>query len=402
MTVDLHADAFLRHPGAGAKTLRDEAELVRMRLPILGPVWVTTTHATAYQVLSDPVTYVRNPANAGGKPPEKIYWWVPRFVHPLFRNVTLMDHEDHKRLRKLVTDAFSSRGIDAMRPRIEAIADDLLEKLPSDRPADLVANFNRLLPMLAICELLGVPEADREKVSNWIEPISRVRNPFSFLRAAPGLYRMSRYFRADFDDVRRSRRPGLIRELVEVRDGEDKLSDDELLAMVVAVFIGGFDTTTHLIGNSLVTLLQAPDLAKSLVEEPRRIPFFIEEVMRYHSPVMFTNMFHVTEETTLGGRTLQRGERVVPLLIAANRDPQRFDDPGEFIADRKPNRHLGFGIGTHMCLGMQLARAEATVAITRFFTRYPNARLARPLEEIPMLKRLGLRGVAELPVLLES
>lgn len=401
MKVDLHSDAFLRHPGQGARALRDEAELVRMRLPILGPVWVTTTHAATHQVLSDAVTYVRNPANAGGKPPEKVYWWVPPFVHPLFRNVTLMDGEDHKRLRKLVTDAFSSRGIDAMRPRIEAIADDLLDRLPTDRPADLVAGFNRLLPMLAICELLGVPEADRAKVSAWVEPISRVRNPLGFLRAAPGLYRMSRYFRADFEEVRRTRRPGLIRELVEVRDGADKLTDDELLAMVVAVFIGGFDTTTHLIGNSLVTLLQAPDLARDLQEDPRRITFFIEEVMRYHSPVMFTNMFHVTAPTELGGRKLQRGERVVPLLIAANRDPDRFDAPEDFVPDRKPNRHLGFGIGTHMCLGMQLARAEATVAITRFFARYPDARLARPVDEIPMLKRLGLRGVAELPVILQ-
>lgn len=401
MSLDLHSADFLRDPDRGLAGLRAEAGLVRMRLPILGPVWVTTTYDAARQVLSDSKSFVRNPANAGGKSLEQNYWWFPRFIHPLFHNVTLKDGVDHSRLRRLVIGAFSSRGIDAMRPQIDGIVDRLLDALPADREVDLVDGFNRRVPMLVICELLGIPEADRGKVGRWMEPVGRVSSPLSFFRAAPGLWRSSKYFRADFDEVRRSRRPGLIRELVEIRDGEDKLSDDELLAMVMAIFIGGFDTTTHLIGNAIMTLLQDPTLARSLVAEPDKMPLFIEEVLRFHSPVMFTNMFHATQPVEVGGRMLARGDRVVPLLIGANRDPAAFDAPETLCPARKPNRHLDFGIGTHMCVGTQLARAEASAALMRLFARYPDIALACPADRVPMLRRVGLRGVAKLPVRLQ-
>lgn len=382
--------------------MRDSRRLVRMRLPILGPVWVTTNYADTHAVLGDAATFVRNPATAGGRPPERVFWWTPPFVRPLLRNVTLMDGADHARLRKLVTQAFSTRGIDAMRPKLAEIAGRLLDDLPKDQETDLIAGYTRQLPMLAICELLGVPEADREKVARWIEPISRVSGIATFFRAAPGLYKVSRYFRSDFDVVRATRRPGLIRELVEAREGTDRLSDDELLAMVVALFIGGFDTTTHLIGNGAMTLMQRPDIAQALRDDPQGWTFFIEEVMRFHSPVMFTNMFHVAKDTDLGGQRLRRGERIVPLLIAANRDPERFADVGSFDPKRRPNRHLGFGYGTHMCIGMQLARAEAQVALQTLFGRYPEVALTRPVDQVPMLKRLGLRGMAQLPVRLRG
>ena len=176
------------------------------------------------------------------------------------------------------------------------------------------------------------------------------------------------------------------------------LSDDELLAMVVALFIGGFDTTTHLISNTILTLLQTPGQREALRANPAGWTHFIEEVMRFQSPVMFTNAFHVTRDTELAGQRLKRGDRVVPLLIAANRDEGRFDAPEAMIADRKPNRHLGFGYGTHVCLGMQLARAEAEIAARAFDARFPEATLDRPLGDLPMLRRVGLRGVARLPV----
>lgn len=397
-TVDLHSPDFLRAPDDGLALLRSQGQLVRMKLPIIGNAWVTTDFDTARALLTDAENFVRNPANAGGKSLEENYWWFPRFIHPLFRNVTLMDGEDLSRLRRLVIGAFSSRGIEAMKPAIERLTDKLIDDLPTDREVDLVENFNRRLPMLVICELLGIPEEDRPKISRWMEPLGRVSSPLTVFKALPGLYKSNKYFRADFDEVRRTGRPGLIKELVEIRDGKDKLSDDELLAMVTAIFIGGFDTTTHLIGNCFMTLLQDRALADRLQADPGQVPLFIEEVLRFHSPVMFTNMFHATRTVELGGRTLERGDRVVPLLIGANRDPDRFDGATEFKADRKPNKHLDFGIGVHMCLGTQLARAEATVAVNRMFARYPDIHLTRPADQVPMLKRIGLRGVAQMPV----
>lgn len=400
MRPDIHAPDFLRDPGPVVSRLQTEGRLIRLRLPILGSVWATVSHADTHRVLGDNETFCRNSATAGGKPPEKVFWWVPRFIHPLMRNVTLMDGEAHARLRRLAAPAFSTPSIDAMRPRIETIVDRLLDDLPTDQPVDLVDRYDRRLPLLAICELLGIPEQDRAKVIRLVEPVGGIASIPGFFRAVPGLWRLSRHFRADFDAVRLAGgRPGLIGDLVHHHDDSpDSLSDDELLAMVIALFIGGFDTTTHLIGNAVFTLLQAPELRADLLANPAGWPLFIEEVMRFHSPVMFTNMFHVTRDVDLGGQHLKRGDRVVPLLISANRDPALTACPHQFQADRKPNRHLGFGYGTHVCMGMQLARLEAQIATRRLFERFPEARLDVEPATVPPLRRLGLRGVARMPV----
>ena len=402
MRPDLHAQEVLKDPASLVDELQKTGRLVRLRLPILGKVWATTTHEDSHRVLDDAATFCRNPTTAGNPPPERFFWWVPRFIHPLFRNVTMLDGAEHARLRRLAAPGFSTIGIDRVRPRLEAMVAALLDDLPTDRPVDLVAGYNRRLPLLAICEVLGIPEDDREKVIRCVTPVGSVASVPGFFRAVPGLRRLSHHFRADFERVRRAGgREGLIGDLVRVHDGDpETLSDDELLAMVVALFIGGFDTTTHLIGNAISTLLQAPELRATLQSNPAAWPLFIEEVMRFHAPVMFTNAFHVTRPVTLGGQALQRGDRVVPLLIAANRDSTHASCPHAFQADRKPNRHLGFGHGTHVCLGMQLARTEAQIAAQSLFDRFPDARLAEPAETLPMLKRLGLRGRARLPVIL--
>jgi len=402
MRPDLHAQEVLKDPASLVDELQKTGRLVRLRLPILGKVWATTTHEDSHRVLGDAGTFCRNPTTAGNPPPERFFWWVPRFIHPLFRNVTMLDGAEHARLRRLAAPGFSTIGIDRVRPRLEAMVAALLDDLPTDRPVDLVAGYNRRLPLLAICEVLGIPEDDREKVLRCVARVGSVASGPGFFRAVPGLRRLSHHFRADFERVRRAGgREGLIGDLVRVHDGDpETLSDDELLAMVVALFIGGFDTTTHLIGNAISTLLQAPELRATLQSNPAAWPLFIEEVMRFHAPVMFTNAFHVTRPVTLGGQALQRGDRVVPLLIAANRDSTHASCPHAFQADRKPNRHLGFGHGTHVCLGMQLARTEAQIAAQSLFDRFPDARLAEPAETLPMLKRLGLRGRARLPVIL--
>lgn len=400
MRVDLHAQSFLRDPSEALTQLHRQGGLIRIKLPILGQVWATTSYADTHQVLGDDKSFCRNAANAGGKPPEKFFWWAPRFVHPLLRNVTLMDGPEHNRLRRLGAPGFSTASIDALRPQLHDIVATLLDELPTDGPVDLVAQYNRRLPLLAICEVLGVPPKDRAQVIRLVEPVGTIASIPGFFRAVPGLWRLSRYFRRDFERVRQQGgRPGMIGDLVQVHEGDpDTLSDDELLAMVVALFIGGFDTTTHLIGNTVFTLLEDPQRADTLRQDPSGWPLFIEEVMRFHAPVMFTNMFHVTRPVELGGQHLRRGDRVVPLLIAANRDASAAPCPHQFTADRKPNRHLGFGYGTHVCMGMQLARAEAQIAAQALIERYPRLRPAEPLSSLPMLRRLGLRGPARLPV----
>ena len=398
MVPDLHAPDFLRNPDPVIDGLRTQGPLVRGHLPILGRVWMTTTDAAARDMLKRSSDFVRNPANADGTPLERVWWWFPPFIKPLLRNITLMDGQDHARLRGLVTQAFTSGSVERLHPTIQDIADGLIDALPTDAPADIIQAYARKLPILVICAHLGVPEEDRADIARWFAPVGRAAGVWSALRAAPGLWQMSRYFRADFERLRATPRPGIIHDLVMARQGSDRLSDDELLAMVIALFIGGSDTTVHLIGNAIYEMLTVPGLKESLDADREAWPFFIEEIMRLKSPVMFTNMYHVTRDMEFFGRQLKRGDRVVPLLIAANQDPDRFPEAQTLIHDRRPNAHLGFGAGVHMCLGMGLARAEARIAVSRLFERYPQMRMACAPNELTPLHRIGLRGWKSLPV----
>jgi len=193
----------------------------------------------------------------------------------------------------------------------------------------------------------------------------------------------------------------LIRDLVEAEDAGDTLTDDELLAMVFTLFVAGHETTVHLIGNSLYGLLSNPDTRAVLADDPANVAIMVEEFMRHTSPVMMTKPHFVTADTTFDGVALNQGDMVAALLIGANHDPARHDNPTEFRPLRRPNAHIGFGHGPHVCLGMQLARAEAQVAITQLFTRFPNVRLADENSPVRYIKRTGLHGLHQLNVVLK-
>ena len=402
MSFDLTDPRFLSDPSGLLDELRSGPPLVRVRLPILGTVWLATTDTLVRTVLKDTERFVRDSANAGGRSMSRQFWWVPPFVKPLLRNVSQVDGDDHARLRRLVAGAFARSEIEALRPALAAKATALLAALPHDRPVDLVASFARPLPIQAICEMLGVPDSDQTRIETLAAPLGQVIGLWSFFRAMPALWQLVRYFRAAFEDVRSSGRPGLMRELLSYQEDGDQLSDDEVLAMVVALFIAGHETTSALIGAALALLLEDPELARSLRAEPDSLPLFLEEVTRRESPVLLTNMLFATRDTELGGLQIKKGDRIVPLLIAANRDGARFEDPDALVSQRRPNAHLGFGHGPHVCLGMQLARVETQEAVRAMLTGYPDARLAVAPGELPRTRRLGLRGFDALPVRLRG
>ena len=411
MKVDLASDAFLRHPGAGSRTLRDQAELVRMHLPILGPVWVTTTHAAAHQVLSDAVTYVRRPRQLpGASRPEKVYVvGCPRFVHPLFRNVTADDGADHQRLRSWSHDAFSAAGIDAMRP---ADRGDPRPTCWTACPGTAPPTWSRGSTAAADAGDLrtagrarGGPRQGSRPGSNPVSPGPQVRS--AFLRAAPALSHVALFPRRLSEEVPPQPPPGLIRELVEgARRPPTSCRYDELLAMVGVC--GLHRRVRHHDAPdrqcSWGTLLQAPELAPSLQEDPRRITFFIEEVMRYHSPGHVPPTCPMSPpRPNWAGRRLDRGR---PGRALADRRQPR---PGAVRRSRRFRAPIASRTGTwvsasatHMCLGMQLARAEATVGDHPVLRPLlPRPRLARRWTRSRCSSRLGLRGVAELPVILQ-
>jgi cytochrome P450 len=402
MTYDLTSLEFLQNPADMLATMRADAPLVRAKVPFLGQVWFTTTDAAARVVLKDPSRFVRDPKPVTGKSLAQRFWFFPRFMQPLFANMLGKDGDAHKRLRGLVDQAFARTNIETLRPELSQIANDLIDQIDPTQPTDIIRHYARPLPLAAICVLLGIPEQDRARVGAMISPLSGPTTKWAIFKAFPGLYRAMRHFRADFETVRKAPRPGVISDLVHTNNAGDTLTEDELLAMVVTLFIAGHETTVHLITMTLLTLTTRPEARKALRDDPDTLPLLIEEVMRLISPVMMTKPHFVTQDTDIDGVPLKKGDQIAAFLIAANHDPARFDTPEAFIPNRRPNAHIGFGHGPHVCLGMQLARAEAQVAITELFKRFPDLALSNENDPPQYLQRIGIHGLKELKLTLRQ
>ncbi len=398
MAYDIGDPQFLAAPDKMLAQMRAEGALVRIRVPMLGQLWMTTTDAAARQVLKSPESFVRDNSATGGKSIAQQLWWLPPFLKAMTLNLLGTDGAEHARLRGTVDRAFARQSIAGLRPGLTTMADTLLDQIDPRQPVDIMSAYARPLPLRAICALLGIPDADRDRVVKWIGPVSTASSMPSILRAMPGLWRLMRHFRQDFARLRTTPRPGLISELIHDPDGD--LTEQELLSMVTVLFIAGHETTVHLITNSLNAILRSPDLRRHMADHPDTLPLTIEEFMRHTSPVLVTKPLFVTHDLAFEGIALKKGEMVMAGLLAANHDPDRHETPTQLIPDRRPNAHLGFGHGPHICLGMQLARAEAEIALTRFFTRFPHAQLADPHAAPKPLGKTGMNALARLDVVL--
>ena len=380
---------FLRDPTSVLAQMREEGPLVRTKLPIIGQCWATTTDAATREVLKDEALFARNPANAGGKDISRYYWFLPRFMRPLTRNILSLDGAEHKRIRAAVDHSFSRAAIDALRPEITQVADQYLDQLDPSKPVDITQDYARMLPLDVISALLGIKPELRQKLSRAIAPISKPTGIIALFTAMPGLYRTQKLLRAEIETIRHTQRNGLLSTLI--HDASNDLSDDEILSLAFVLFIAGHETTLHLISDAVFAI---SDGAK--FNEPTSLA--IEEFMRFFSPVMMTKPLFVRETHERFGQTLQQGDKVIAQLIGANHDPDRFENTAEIQTDRRPNAHIGFGFGPHVCLGMHLARTEAQIALERLFNRFPDLERA-PKNAPPVYsERYGFRGMKTLKV----
>jgi cytochrome P450 len=312
-----------------------------------------------------------------------------------------MDEPDHTRLRSIVDEAFRRRAVLDMEPRILAIAEELAAELFAEgSPADLVERYARKLPLSVICELLGLPDADRPRFIAWAQSLTRLTGMVSFLRMLAGIGPMKRYLEERLQAARDTGGEGLIAELVRVEKEGGRISPQEMVAMVFLLLGAGSETTTHLISGSVYELLRAPELRDWLEEDWSRAPLAIEEFLRFVSPVQFTKPRFVTRDIELGGVWLKQGDRIMAMLAAANMDPEANLHPEQLDLARRPNRHLSFGTGIHFCLGHQLARIEGKCALEALFRRWPGLALAVPPDTIRWRPRPGLRAIEQLPVTL--
>jgi len=370
--------------------------VVEVQFPMIGKVWTTTTQDLADRVLKDSETFTIR-TGVGGV--AGLQWWMPRILRTLANHMLSKDEPDHRRLRDIVDEAFRRRAVLEMEPRILSIADELAGELFAEgSPADVVDRYARTLPLSVICELLGLPLADRPKFTAWASGFTRITGTIGLVSLIPNILAMRRYLEGQLATVRQNGGTGLIAELVRVEREGGQISRDELVAMVFLLLFAGHETTTHLISGSVYELLRKPSLRDWLEEDWARAGLAVEEFLRFLSVVQFTKPRFVRKDIELGGVLLKKGDKIMPMIAAANLDPQANPHPEKLDLARKPNRHLAFGTGIHFCLGHQLARLEGTCALKALFRRWPKLVLAVDESQIKWRRRAGLRAIEHLPV----
>jgi cytochrome P450 len=397
LRADFTSQEYFRDPAAELAKLRAAGPIVEVRFPFVGTVWTTTTQELANQVLrgSEIFSLRKDDGDVVG-----LQWWMPKIVRAVSNNMLSADEPDHTRLRGIVDEAFRRQAVLEMEPRILAIAGELANQLFSDgSPADLVDRYARRLPLSVICELLGLPLADRPKFTAWASGLTRFTSAFGFLGVVPKIFAMKRYMAERLDAARETGGAGLIAELVRVEKEGGRISRDEMVATLFLLLFAGHETTTHLISGSVRELLRNPGLRDWLEEDWSRADLAVEEFLRFVSPVQFSKPRFVRKDVELGGVRLKKGEKVMPMLAAGNFDPQANEHAEKLDLKRRPNRHVAFGAGIHFCLGHQLARLEGKCALRALFERWPKLELAIADSSIRWRRRAGLRAIERLPVM---
>jgi cytochrome P450 len=396
LRVDFTGQDFFREPAAAVERLRAAGPVVEARLPIFGRVWMTTTQETASRVLKDNRVFTlrKDDGTVAG-----LRWWMPNILRAFAKSMLSVDEPDHTRLRGIVEEAFRRRAVLDMEPRIRAIAHELAGELFSQgSPADLVTRYARVLPLSVICELLGLPLADRPKFMAWAARATSTSSALVFFRMVPTLAAIKRYLEQRLEHARKVGGEGLIAELVRVEKEGAPITRDEMVVMVFLLLFAGHETTTHLISGSVFELTKNPELRNWLEEDWSRADLAIEEFLRFVSPVQFSKPRFVRQDIELGGVRLKNGDQIVAMLAAGNMDPAANVLPEKLDLERRPNRHIAFGTGIHFCLGHQLARLEGKCALEALYKCWPKLRLAVEPGQIRWRSRPGIRAIINLPV----
>lgn len=363
--------------------------------------WLVTRYADVSTALCDPCFSSSKMHRFSEDLPPAVREKVRPLILYLSSFMGLSDPPDHTRLRRLVNKAFVPKVIEGMRDRIQAIVDDLLDAVQAKGRMDAIRDFAYPLPATVIAELLGLPPDHIEQFKHWSDDIvgfiGAGRGSADKAEAAQeGVSALTEYYRPIIEDRRRRPRQDLISSLVTAQDQGNRLTEVELLATSITLLAGGHETTTGLIGNGLLALLQHPPQLRRLQDNPALMPTAIEELLRYDSPVQRAERL-TREAVEIDGTAIGAGERVLLLVAAANRDPAQFTEPDCLDVGRRENRHVAFGLGIHFCIGAPLARLEGAVAIETILRRFPSLRLEEQelawQENVAMrvLKRLSLR-----------
>ncbi|MCX4743992.1 cytochrome P450 [Kitasatospora sp. NBC_01287] len=386
--TDLRAYPFEEFTGVLSDELAKVVEnepVSRVRLPSGAPAWLVTGYDEVCQVLTDPRI-----TRMVGRDGPRI--GVSSMAPDAPRRSINMDGAPHAALRRLASRPFSARRMEALRPRVQEIADELIDALLAEGgPADLVSGFAQPLPMRVICELLGVPPEDRSRFSAWSDAILSV-TAHSPEQVRDAMIALAGYLNAAVAAKRVAPADDLLSQWIAAQAEDEELTDEELVDLAVSVLIAGHETTVNAIGTGMVVLLRNPGQLDALRAEPARTERVVEELLRVAMPSDLFRIMVALEDVEVGGTTVAAGDAVMPLPFAANFDPKKFGCPHDFAPDRAETSHLTFGYGAHFCLGAALARLELDIAFTTLLARLPELRAGGDLDALKWRAGLAVSG----------
>jgi cytochrome P450 len=396
---DLYGPEFRADPQRAFRQMRErDPVLCQPGLDGETPIWFVTRYDDVAAVLLDNERFVRDPRLALTEE-ELAAQQLPPMLQAIDNHMLNRDGDDHRRLRRLVTKAFTPRMVEQLRPRIQEIANELIDAVESRRSMDLSAEYAFPLPITVIAELLGVPNADQDRFKEWSDAIiTPPIGPEAMERLLGQMGEFVEYLTDLFAARRADPQDDLVSALLAARDEEDALTEEEVFGTVVLLIVAGHETTVGLIGNAVVNLLSHPEQLELVRADASLIPAAVEEALRFEGPVERALNRWAATDVELGGQTIRKGELVIAIVNAADRDPDRFDDPDRLDVRREDSRHLAFGRGSHFCLGAPLARLEAAIALETLFRRLPGLRLATAREELEWRPTPGFRRLETLPV----
>ena len=362
------------------------------------PTWIVTRYDDVVDILKNDRVFVKNYKNAQSLEQQRKRPWMPESFRALENNMLDQDNPDHLRLRSLVHKAFTPQRMEEMRPRIQSIAESLLISTQQRGHGDLIADFALPLPLTVIVELLGIPTEDRQKFHRWAKYVLNSPTMLNVMLAIPAIMAQMKYLKQLFAKRRSNPQDDLLTALVQAEADGDRFSEDELVAMVFLLMLAGHETTVNLISSGTLALLQHPEQLALLRRSPELIKSAVEELVRFTAPVETATERYTAEDVLIADTKIAKGEMVLVALASANRDERQFANPDQLDITREKNRHVGFGLGIHYCLGAPLARMEAQIGLQLLTDLRPNLRLAVPAEQLRWRSTAVVRGLTALPV----
>ena len=393
--VKLLTRSFMADPYPALRKMQQEQAAVPIENGGLR-MWVVTRYKDARMILADPTLrrdLVRNRHAVVGQNLVSIER-KPKLPHEIKRSMLDQDGADHRRLRGVASKFFSPSALAAMRPKIEQVADDLLDQLPAGEPVDLVKSYARALSITCLSDLLGVPEYARSTFPLWETAILTASSKEGAEEAGRQLYALA----SEIIALKRAEpADDLFTQLVSVPD--DVMDHVELISMITFLLIAGLEPASA-IGSGVLALLKHPEELAILLANMELLPGCVDEILRYEPPFRMLTPRYLDRPLPLDGITIPAGELILVSAGAANRDPDRYEDPDQFRVTRCPKGHLGFGHGSHRCLGAELGRLEATIALGKLLHRFPGIRLAVPPDDVTWRPGIYMRRLEALPVVL--